>query len=185
MRAFLASLLFILSLFGPSSPVMANDSLIDDFRGDPAARWRFFSDTVMGGVSTGKVAILSEDGARFARMTGEVSTANNGGFIQMRIDLAEGMAKEATGVRLVARGNDQRYFVHLRTGGTVLPWQYYQAGFDVTGAWSEFRVPFAAFRPSGRLLRKTPRAEALTSVGIVAYGRDHAARIDVSEIGFY
>lgn len=185
MRAFLVGLLFILTLFGPSFPVMANDTLIDDFGGDRAARWRFFTDTVMGGVSTGQVAILSEGGEPFARMTGEVSTANNGGFIQMRIDLTERMAKGAAGLRLIARGNDQRYFVHLRTGGTVLPWQYYQAGFDVTGDWAEYRLPFAAFRPSGRLLRKTPRGEALTSVGIVAYGRDHAARIDVSEIGFY
>jgi hypothetical protein len=28
----------------------------------------------------------------------------------------------------MVRGNNQRYFVHLPTGGTPLPWQYYQAG---------------------------------------------------------
>jgi hypothetical protein len=82
-------------------------------------------------------------------------------------------------VRLVLRGNDQRYFVHLRTGGTLLPWQYYQAGFEVTEAWTEVRLPFAAFAPSGALLRRMPRPASLTSVAVVAYGRDHEARIDV------
>ena len=118
-------------------------------------------------------------------MTGNVSTENNGGFIQMRLELEDGAPEDATGVRLVVRGNGQRYFVHLRTNGTVLPWQYYQAGFDVTGRWTEIRLPFDAFKRSGRLLRSVPRPVSLTSVAVVAYGRDHAAEIDVREIGFY
>jgi hypothetical protein len=67
----------------------------------------------------------------------------------------------------------------------MLPWQYYQAGFDVSGDWAEVRLPFADFEPSGRLLRAVPRATSLKSIGIVAYGRDHAAEIDVKEVGFF
>ena len=89
------------------------------------------------------------------------------------------------GVRLIARGNDQRYFVHLRTSGTLPPWRYYQAGFDVTRDWAEIRLPFDAFSASGALLRTTPRAQSITAIGIVAYGRDHDAEIDVREPGFY
>jgi hypothetical protein len=118
-------------------------------------------------------------------MTGRVSTANRGGFIQMRLDLANPPPNGTKGVRLMVRGNDQRYFVHLRTGGTILPWQYYQAGFDVAGTWVEIRLPFEAFEASGAMLRDVPRADSLTSIGIVAYGRDHDARIDVREVGFY
>ena len=161
------------------------EMMVETFENSPETKWRFFTDRVMGGVSTGQVAFLREDGADFARMTGTVSTENRGGFIQMRMELPGGAPPEAAGVRLVVRGNDQRYFVHLRTGGTMLPWQYYQAGFDVTGAWTEIRLPFAAFERSGPLLRRVPRAESLTSVAVVAYGRDHAAEIDVREIGFY
>ncbi|MBJ6722702.1 CIA30 family protein [Bacillus sp. PR5] len=86
---------------------------------------------------------------------------------------------------MIIRGNDQRYFVHLRTRGTILPWQYYQAGFEVNGSWTEVRLPFTDFAPSGPLLRDVPRAEGLTSVGIVAYGRNHDADISVQELGFY
>ena len=53
----------------------------------PEAGWRFFTDNVMGGISTGQLAFAREDGQTYARMTGRVSTANRGGFIQMRLDL--------------------------------------------------------------------------------------------------
>jgi hypothetical protein len=149
------------------------------------SEWRFFTDTVMGGISTGRVTPMTEDGQTFLRMTGTVSTANRGGFIQMRTDLSAPPPEGTTGVRLVVRGNGQRYFVHLRTNGTVLPWQYYQAGFDVTGEWTEVRLPFSAFRASGALLRAEPRPGSLTSLAVVAYGRDHEALIDVREAGFY
>ena len=49
---------------------------------------------------------------------------------RLGLDLPDAVPSDATGVRLVVRGNAERYFVHLRTTGTVLPWQYYQAGFD-------------------------------------------------------
>jgi hypothetical protein len=163
----------------------SKDALIEDFTMQPETRWRFFTDQVMGGVSTGRVDFAKEDGQAFARMTGSVSTANRGGFIQMRLDLASPPPEDTTGVRLIVRGNDQRYFVHLRTGGTLLPWQYYQAGFDVTESWSEVRLPLDAFAASGGLLRSVPAPGSLTSVAVVAYGRDHDAQIDVREVGFY
>ncbi|MEX0282068.1 MAG: CIA30 family protein [Arenibacterium sp.] len=173
------------SLLLGALPVAADDMVIDDFNNSPDARWRFFADTVMGGVSTGQVSFVSAETSAYARMTGDVSTANNGGVIQMRIELPDAAPEGADGVRLIVRGNEQRYFVHLRTGGTVLPWQYYQAGFDVARDWTEIRLPFTAFEPSGSLLRKTPRSRGLKSLGIVAYGRDHIAEIEVLEVGFY
>lgn len=160
-------------------------ALIEDFTMQPETRWQFFTDQVMGGVSTGGITFAKEDGQPFARMTGRVSIANRGGFIQMRLDLASPPPEGTTGVRLLVRGNGQRYFVHLRTGGTILPWQYYQAGFDVTESWSEVRLPLDAFKASGGLLRNVPTPDSLTSIAVVAFGRDHEARIDVREMGFY
>ncbi len=164
---------------------MTGQTFIEDFTMQPETRWRFFTDQVMGGVSTGGVTFVQEDGTPHARMTGRVSTQNRGGFIQMRLDLASPPPEGTVGVRLIVRGNSQRYFVHLRTTGTLLPWQYYQAGFEVSGDWSTIRLPLDAFKPSGSLLLNVPDPESLTSVAIVAYGRDHDARIDVREVGFY
>ena len=190
MRGLMSVALAVIMLAGTLPSAMADGpvigpTIIEDFTMQPQTRWRFFTDQVMGGVSTGGVAFANEDGTSFARMTGRVSTANRGGFIQIRLDLATSPPAGTTGVRLIVRGNDQRYFVHLRTGGTLLPWQYYQAGFDVTETWSEVRLPLDAFKASGGLLRSVPNPGSLTSLGIVAYGRDHDAQIDVREVGFY
>lgn len=164
---------------------MAEDIMIETFELQPETRWRFFTDGVMGGVSSGQVAFLGEGDQTYAHMTGKVSTENNGGFIQMRMDLPQGAPDDALGVRLTVRGNNQQYFVHLRTSGTMLPWQYYQAGFEVNKEWGEVRLPFDIFKPSGRFLRAAPHPESLKSIAVVAYGRDHEAEIDVREVGFY
>ena len=185
MRYVLNLVVLVLLLLGPTPPATAGETMIENFAIQPETRWRFFADTVMGGVSTGRVTFVIEDGDVHAHMTGVVSTQNNGGFIQIRMNLSEVAPEGATGVRLIVRGNDQRYFVHLRTSGTLLPWQYYQAGFDVTQDWVEILLPFTDFKASGRLLRTVPRASSLNSIGIVAYGRDHDAEIDVKEVGFF
>ncbi len=159
--------------------------MIDDFKSNPQAKWRFFADTVMGGVSSGQVEFKEEDSVAFARMTGKVSTANNGGFIQIRHELAITPSPDIKGIRLKVRGNGKPYFVHLRTSGTILPWQYYQAGFDATPQWREVKLPLSAFKASGRMLRGIPKATSLRSVAIVAFGMDYDADVQVSEIGFY
>ncbi|MDC3097675.1 CIA30 family protein, partial [Candidatus Pelagibacter sp.] len=50
-------------------------------------KWNFITDQVMGGVSTGKFEVEEVDGVLCYRMTGDVSTKNNGGFIQFRTKL--------------------------------------------------------------------------------------------------
>ncbi len=159
--------------------------MFENFETEPATRWEFLADNVMGGISTGNVAFLTEGTTSFARLSGTVSTENRGGFIQFRRKLVAPPPDGTAGIRIVVRGNHQRYFLHLRTKGTILPWQYYQSGFDTTNSRTEIRIPLSSFEASGRLLRATPEVRSLTSIGIVAYGRDHDAQIDVREIDFY
>ena len=42
----------------------------------------------MGGISQGQAVLEQEGEMFFARLTGNVSTANNGGFIQLRTNLS-------------------------------------------------------------------------------------------------
>ena len=99
--------------------------------------------------------------------------------------LSQPLPEKAQGLRLVVRGNAQRYFVHLRTGGTFLPWQYYQVGFDVSKGWAEVLLPFKDFKASGAFLKNVPSPEDIQSIGIVAFGRDHMAEIDVRELSYF
>jgi hypothetical protein len=149
-----------------------------DYVTDPDGPWRYLSDRVMGGVSEG----MAEGAGGVIRLAGTVSTENRGGFIQVRTELVTPLDAAARGVALEARGNGERYFVHLRTRGTRLPWQYYQAGFDTGPEWQVARLPFTAFRASGALLRATPRPQDVTSIGLVAYGRDHVAELEVRSL---
>ena len=151
----------------------------------PLTAYAFFTDQVMGGVSTGEARVVGPEGARHLRLTGTVSTANRGGFIQARVRLPAPLPEGARGVVVRVKGNGERYFVHLRTRGTVLPWQYYQAGFETSEEWQELRLPFTDFAASGALLREPPRPETVTSLAAVAYGRDHEADLSFQWLGLY
>jgi hypothetical protein len=146
--------------------------------------WTYLADNVMGGVSKGASGIASEDGVRFVRLTGEVSTENNGGFIQVRTK-PDPPDADAQGLVLKVRGNGERYFIHLRTRSTRLPWQYYQAGFDTGPEWQEVRLPWSAFERSGRMMPARVSPETIRSVGLVAFGKDHTADVSLAGIGLY
>ena len=63
--------------------------MLDDFDPSPKVEWNFVADSVMGGVSSGEVLLGSDGSETFASMIGNVSTENNGGFIQFRSNLDE------------------------------------------------------------------------------------------------
>ena len=172
------------SVFGDA---MERDIMIDNFDADSMVRWSYVSDQVMGGESEGSATMVTDrdNGDSYAHMVGSVSTANNGGFIQLRTSLSAGVDKNAAGVYIKARGNGQKYYIHLRTRGTMLPWQYYQGTFDVSDQWQVIRLPLDAFKASGSWIRKSALPKSIRSIGIVAYGRNHQADIQISEIGFY
>jgi hypothetical protein len=66
-----------------------------------------------------------------------------------------------------------------------LPWHFYQAAFATSDDWTEVRIPFDAFAASGRFMRKALRPEAITSLGFVAYGREHRADLSARWVGIY
>ncbi len=159
--------------------------IVEDFTEGPSPGWAFFTDQVMGGVSTGQAGLESDGGETFLRLQGQVSTANNGGFIQARLQLSEPVPETVEGIEIQVRGNSQTYYVHLRTRATVLPWQYYQAPFEVTADWATVRIPFSAFKPQGRGLRTAIAPGSIQSFAVVAYGRDHEADMSVARIAYY
>jgi hypothetical protein len=141
--------------------------------------WIYLADTVMGGESQGSAGM---DGDAL-RLTGTVSTANSGGFIQARTYVQQGLAEDVTGLRLRVRGNGEPYFVHLRTVLTILPWQYYQAEFATGADWAEVTIPLTDFRSSGGMMPRSINPELVRSIAVVAYGRDHEADLSVAALG--
>ena len=149
-------------------------------------KWNFITDQVMGGVSTGKFMVEKVDGVMCYRMTGDVSTKNNGGFIQIRAKLnPEINSKDYEGIYIKVYGNEKNYNLHLRTGLTLAPWQYYSFTFPTTKNWTEIRVPFSKFEKSNFYQPKKIFGQNIKSVGLVAGFEDFKSDICLSEIGFY
>jgi len=135
--------------------------------------WEFVADTVMGGVSTGQVVTGIEAGVPVARLTGDVSLENNGGFIQMASDLSQGGgaldASAFDGIAFEARGNGEPYEVAMRTTELARPWHSYRASFVAGAQWQRVEIPFADFAPNRTEVSFDP--SKLRRVGILAVGR--------------
>ncbi|MBT5499040.1 MAG: CIA30 family protein [Alphaproteobacteria bacterium] len=150
-------------------------------------QWRGVSDRVMGGISEATLTHGVIDGRPSLRMTGDVRLENGGGFIQAALDLAPAGdtidASSFTGVRIVVRGNGEKYSIHLRTPDNLRPWQSYRAPLTAGSDWETIDLPFATFVPY-RL--ETPLdTRRLRRIGLVAIGRAFHGDLAVSELAFY
>ena len=171
---------------------MADLLVIDDFAGGGlvsrlGTRWAATSDQVMGGVSRASLTVQPEGSRHWLRLTGRVSLENQGGFIQMGIDLAPGGGPVDLsgwlGVRLVVRGNGERYGCHLRTTACQRPWQSYRAEFVAPRKAATVELPFAGFTPHRIDAPLAPAA--LRRLGLVAIGRAFDADLAVAEVAVY
>ena len=147
--------------------------------------WIYLSDTVMGGVSTGSARVVDSYQGRAIRLKGNVSTKNNGGFIQVRAKVGRGAAKDLKGVRLLVKGNEDSYYVHLRVAGSFVPWHYYQQEFYAPNQWVELILPFSSFERSSRILQKVIDPAQIVTLGVVAYGKNYDAEIWIAKAEFY
>ena len=182
---FLIALLFTFPV-----PALAQLTLIDDFS-DPSGatfggRWSWSTDQVMGGVSTGSARLISTDQGEAAYMSGQVSTANNGGFIQIRLPFERLYdARAHDGIELTVRGNGEPYYVHLRDRNARAPWHVFAAGYETTGEIQTIRVPFTSFTAYSNRTTASLDISALRSIGLVAGNDDYEAELTIFEVGFY
>lgn len=148
--------------------------------------WTLVSDQVMGGVSTGEAIVTTRGNRPCVQMKGVVSTDNNGGFLQIALDLNEGKAYDAsqyTGIKMNVWGNQENYGLHLRTKGLWFPWQAYRSSFSTSPEWQIVTLPFSAFQAY-----KTSKAfnpAMLKRIGLVAIGRDFEADVCLGKVWFY
>jgi Complex I intermediate-associated protein 30 (CIA30) len=154
---------------------------------DGKRRWRLITDMVMGGVSQGTLHAPTAGEHAPVRMRGAVSTENNGGFIQIAMDLQpDGGPFDAStfrGIGLEVFGNGETYGVHLRTTDMVRPQQSYRHSFTAPHHPTVLRLPFADF-VAHRI--ETPfDPSRLRRVGLVAIGRAFDADLSVARLWLY
>ena len=181
-----ALLLFILTF---TTAVSAAESEIYlTFTQNNTKYWQYISDKTMGGISDGQATLEQDEGKFFARLTGNVSTENNGGFIQLRSNLSfvnfDKNNKKLKGVRLEVRGNGEIYHIFIRTTKTRSYRDYYSISFITTSDWEIVDLPFNKFKH--RLSNNSDLEDkSIGTFGIVAYGRNFKSDVSVSKIIFY
>ncbi|MBJ3761324.1 CIA30 family protein [Maribius pontilimi] len=166
------------------------DPLIDAVTGPETALgtvWELVSDQVMGGVSSGTLVTEDVAGRPARHLTGQVSLENNGGFLQMALDLdpAAGAvdASGFSGIELTVRGNGADYNIHLRTDDIARPWQSYRLTFPTTADWTTHRLPFA--KVEAHRLEVPFDPATLRRIGLVAIGEAMDADLALARIAFY
>ena len=186
----LKKIIFLLLFFLSQNSTYSKDMILDKLKNpkftNQLQKWNFITDQVMGGVSTGKFKVEKVNGVICYRMIGDVSTKNNGGFIQIRAKLnPEINSKEYNGVYVNVYGNEKNYNLHLRTGLTLAPWQYYSYTFATKKNWTKIIAPFEQFKKSNFYQPKSILGQNIKSIGLVAGFDDFKSDICLSEIGFY
>ena len=115
-----------------------------DFGKGGVVDWRSLNDDVMGGRSRCTVNYSRSS----LTWEGRVSLENNGGFIQITLDLDTHELLDASdwdGLEIDVFGNGEQYNLHLRTDAVRRPWQSYRQSFSATRTWQRIRLPFAGF----------------------------------------
>ena len=180
-------LILLLILFNLPLQVFANEDIYLPFNKENAKYWQYISDRTMGGVSNGKAVLENDEDLFFARLTGNVSTDNNGGFIQLRSILSFDnlIDKEQIlrGVRINTRGNGEMYHIFIRTSETRSYRDFYSATFIANNDWQLIDLPFTEFKH--RFSNKSLDGNDIRTFGIVAYGRDFFSDVSVSAVTFY
>ena len=166
--------------------LIIDDRSSGDYTTGQGVGWRLVTDNVMGGVSAGQLTAEEIDSRPCLRLRGNVSTENNGGFIQAALDLSTEQLRDASayeGVVIDILGNGESYNLPLRQEGLWLPWQAFRATFTTSGEWQTRYLPFAGFQPHAT--RAALKPDRLKRIGLVAIGRDFAADICLGRIGYY
>ncbi len=168
------------------------DRIIDDLshpgpRTPLGTAWELVSDQVMGGVSDGQLTHEPIAGRPARHLTGTVSLDNNGGFLQMALDLRPDRdavdASGFAGLELDLYGNGQSYNIHLRTDDVTRPWQSYRQTVTASPDWTTHHLPFTAF--TAHRLDAPFDPCTLRRIGIVAIGRAFHADIALGGLRFY
>lgn len=187
----ITSLISLFIIPGVINAVSASSLIIDNrtsgtYRSNLGSEWQLITDQVMGGISKGELTLDNYISRNCLRMRGDVTTENNGGFVQIALPLSEQDDFDATdysGIELEVAGNNESYNIHIRTSGLWFPWQSYRFIFQATTEWKTLRFPFAEIKPYKT--NKRFQQHRLKRIGLVGIGRDFHADLCVASVKLY
>jgi len=171
--------------------VIKNHLVIDDrssksYVSSFGSVWNLVTDDVMGGISFGELSLEKLNGVDCIKMSGHVSKENNGGFVQMSLNLMQIVPFDAShydGIELKIYGNNEIYNLHIKTVDLFRPWQSYRSTFQTKSEWQDTRISFSELEPhrTGVPFRK----DKIKRIAIAAIGREFDVELYLASIKFY
>ena len=107
--------------------------------------WNIIDDRVMGGISVGTFEV-NKNG--FGQFSGDVSTANNGGFSSVRFSLEKTSISSSKVLLLKIKGDGKTYQCRIKPDASL--YYSYVYAFKTTGEWQIIEIPFSEMYPSFR-----------------------------------
>ena len=123
-----------------------SEILICDFKSlKDANRWYQTNDDVMGGISNSNM-IYDNNG--LGVFSGEVSTANNGGFAMTRLPVDISLPMSTKKIVLTAKGDGKKYQLRIKATSNQRYWYVHK--FLAPNEMKEIEIPLKDFYPSFR-----------------------------------
>ena len=160
--------------------------LVDVYRSaqDQPSPWMVISDQVMGGVSSAALHQDERHNSNCSCLIGRTSLDNNGGFVQMKLDIELGeLRADYRGLFIELYGSAHDYNLHVKTTQLNRPWQSFRCTLSVEPQWTRFIVPYEQLI-AHRIHAELQPAD-ISSVAIVAIGKEFDVDVCVRRLGFY
>ena len=167
-------------------PAIAEAQLIDVYRAseDQPSPWLVISDQVMGGVSSAELRQEQRDHSHCSCLIGRTSLDNNGGFVQMKINLQSSQLRtDYQGIFIELYGTAHEYNLHVKSTQLTRPWQSFRSILAVEPRWTRFIVPYGQLQAHRTDAELEPTA--ITSIAVVAIGQEFAVDVCVRRLGFF
>lgn len=167
-------------------PTVRAEQLVDSYRSclHDSSPWQVISDQVMGGVSSASLHQQERHGSSCSCLTGHTSLDNNGGFVQMKLNIQPSeLSADYQGLFIELIGSTHDYNLHIKTKQLTRPWQSFRCTLPVTPQWTRFIVPFEqllAYRTEAEF-----QSTAINSVAVVAIGKEFDVDVCVRRFGFF
>ena len=167
-------------------PAVGEGQLVDVYRASPGEHspWVAISDQVMGGESSGAIAHDEREGSPCTCLTGRTSLENNGGFLQMKLQIEpEESLADYDGLFIELCGPAHDYNLNVKTTQLEKPWQSYRCTLSIATQWTRFVVPYAAL--SAHRTDVEFDSTKIRSVAVIAFGEAFDVEVCVRRFGFY
>ena len=137
---------FTFSLMFINQPDLMSQIIIKDFNyQSDLSNWVIVNDDVMGGVSSCEIRINNDGNGVFE---GYISTANNGGFSSIRLNLEKIAVKEGAYFKIRLKGDNKTY--QFRVKKNISDYYSYIFPFTTSNEWETITIPLNEMHPSFR-----------------------------------